>query len=216
MRASHFVFFNFALIGAVASLGSPARCNAADKPPSAGQSPSAAAVPKVGDKAADHALEDVDGKTVRFSEQLKAGPLVVVVLRGWPGYQCPFCTKQVADLLAHARDFESAGAGVMLVYPGPADGLRTHAAEFRKDREFPPQFRLLVDPDYHFAVSHGLRWDAPNETVYPATFVLDRQGVVRFVRVSHEHGGRVAAKEIIEVLSSLEGRRDDRGKGGER
>ena len=173
------------------------RCMGAAKPTS---SP-APATPSVGDKAADHVLKDVDGKDVRLSDQLKSGPVVVVVLRGWPGYQCPFCTAQFADLLGHADEFKAARASVLLVYPGPARGLREHAAEFRKSRELPANFRLLVDPDYAFSTAHGLRWDAPGETVYPATFVLDREGVVRFARVSHEHGGRVAATEVIEFLS---------------
>jgi len=198
-----FLFITGALFVAATTASPSAQSRAADQPSASEQT--SAAVPKVGDKAADHTLDDVDGKPVRFSEQLKNGPLVVVVLRGWPGYQCPFCTKQVADLLAHAKGFESAKASVMLVYPGPAEGLRAHAGDFRKGRDFPSPFRLLVDPDYHFAASHGLRWDAPGETVYPATFVIDRQGVVRFAQVSHEHGGRVAAQEILDALSSLDG-----------
>jgi peroxiredoxin len=157
----------------------------------------------VGDKAADHELTDVDGKTVRLSDELKLGPVVVVVLRGWPGYQCPFCTAQFADLLAHAADFQAAHSEVLVVYPGPTDGLREHAAEFRKNRELPADFRLLVDPDYTFSSAHGLRWDAPGETVYPATFVLDQDGVVRFAKVSHEHGGRTSAKDILAALASL-------------
>jgi peroxiredoxin len=146
---------------------------------------------------------DVDGNAVRLSDELKAGPVVIVVLRGWPGYQCPFCTAQFADLLGDAKDFEAAGARVLVIYPGPADRLREHAKEFQRDRMLPACFRLLVDPDEAFATAHGLRWDAPHETVYPATFVLDREGVVRFARVSHEHGGRVEAKEIVEALASL-------------
>ena len=212
MRTAYSLFLTGALISAVVGLGSSRGLAGEKQDPT--EKPPAASVPKVGDKAADHTLDDVDGKPVRFSEQLKAGPLVVVVLRGWPGYQCPFCTKQVADLLAHAKEFDAAGARVMLVYPGSADGLQAHAAEFRKGREFPAHFRLLVDPDYRFAAAHGLRWDAPNETVYPATFVLDRQGVVRFARVSHEHGGRVAAKEILRVLSSLDGQKGEAGTRG--
>jgi peroxiredoxin len=177
-------------------------CMAAEKPTTS-PAPAAAIPPKVGDKAADHVLMDVDGNKVRLSDQLKTGSVVVVVLRGWPGYQCAFCTAQFADLLAHADDFKASRATVLMVYPGPANGLREHAAEFRKERELPAHFRLLVDPDYAFSTAHGLRWDGPHETVYPATFVLDREGVVRFARVSHEHGGRVAAKEVLQSLSSL-------------
>jgi peroxiredoxin len=188
----------FALILAASSPG----CTKAEKP-MASPARTAALPPMVGDMAADHVLMDVDGNSVRLSDQLKKGPVVVVVLRGWPGYQCPFCTAQFGDLLGHAGDFKAAQASVLLVYPGPSDGLREHAAKFRKDRQLPDHFRLLVDPDYAFAAAHGLRWDAPRETVYPATFVLDREGIIRFAHVSHEHGGRVMAQEIIEVLSSL-------------
>ena len=195
-----------AVLLAVCSL----RCMGAAKPTTKPTTSPAPAVPRVGDKAADHVLKDVDGKEVRLSDQLKTGPVVVVVLRGWPGYQCPFCTAQFADLLGHADEFAAARASVLLVYPGPARGLREHAAEFRKSRELPANFRLLVDPDFAFSTAHGLRWDAPGETVYPATFVLDRAGVVRFARVSHEHGGRVAAKEVIEFLSTS-GKGDGKG-----
>jgi peroxiredoxin len=176
----------------------------AAEPQAPGDAPSTRpATPQVGDKATDHALADLDGNVIRFSDELKSGPLVIVVLRGWPGYQCPFCTKQFGDLLTHAHDFEAAHAQVLAIYPGPTDGLREHAKDFLKNRPLPSNFKLLVDPDYAFAASHGLRWDAPNETVYPATFILDRAGVVRFAHVSHEHGGRVPAADMLAALASL-------------
>lgn len=198
------VQFGF-LVQVVAIIGalSAPECLAADKAITTGCATTMPSTPKVGDKAADHVLADVEGEQVRLSDQLKAGPAVVVVLRGWPGYQCPYCTKQFGDLLTHADDFRSAGARVLVVYPGPADGLREHAREFEKNRPIPDNFRLLVDPDYAFSKAHGLRWDAAGETVYPATFVLDRGGVVRFTHVSHEHGDRAATKDVLAALASL-------------
>ena len=50
-----------------------------------------AAPPTVGDKAPDFALSTVEGKSVRLSEVISKGPVVLLVLRGYPGYQCPFC-----------------------------------------------------------------------------------------------------------------------------
>ena len=50
---------------------------------------------------------------------------------------------------------------------------------------------------------YGLRWDAPDETAYPSTIVIDRQGIVRFVEISHSHGNRSAAPEILAVLQGL-------------
>src|SRR5215469_9168178 len=88
-----------------------------EKPAHSGQ-------PAVGDAAKDFALDTMDGKTVRLSELTKKGPVVLVVLRGWVGYQCPICTRQVGELRAHANELSDAGANVVLVYPGPAQGLK--------------------------------------------------------------------------------------------
>ena len=49
----------------------------------------AAEIPKVGDKAPDFTLRSLDDKTVRLSELTAKGNVVLFVLRGWPGYQCP-------------------------------------------------------------------------------------------------------------------------------
>src|SRR5215510_9057230 len=88
-----------------------------------------AAPPKVGDKAPDFALRTLDDKTVRLSDLTATGKVVLVVLRGWPGYQCPLCTRQVQDYIASASAFATAKARVVMVYPGPAEDLKAHAAE---------------------------------------------------------------------------------------
>jgi hypothetical protein len=90
----------------------------------------AAASPTVGDKAPDFALTTVEGKSVRLSEAISQGPVVLVVLRGYPGYQCPFCNRQVQDFLQKSQAFVEAGARVVMVYPGPPQDLRLRAMEF--------------------------------------------------------------------------------------
>ena len=109
---------------------------------------------------------------------------MLVVLRGWPGYQCPICTAQFADLRKHADDFAAAHARVLLVYPGPADQLKAHAKAFVKQGAMPAGFSFLIDPGYVFTNAWNLRWDAPKETAYPSSFVIDSSGVVRFQKVS--------------------------------
>ena len=86
---------------------------------------------------------------------------------------------------------------------GPADRLNEHAKEFFKDKELSDVFRLLVDPDFKFTDAYGLRWNAPHETAYPSTFVIDRQNVVRFAKVSKSHGDRASTVEVVKVLSQL-------------
>ena len=160
-------------------------------------------IPTVGQKAVDFTLRTVDGQSVRLSEETKRGPVVLVVLRGWPGYQCPFCTRQFGDYLSHAAQFEERRAHVLFVYPGPSTGLEEHARAFTTNRELPAVFRLLVDPDYTFTTSYGLRWDAPGETAYPTTFVIGSDGLVAFARTSRSHGERVPALDVLKALSTM-------------
>ena len=157
--------------------------------------------PKVGDHARDFTLQSLDGATVRLSEEVARGPLVLVVLRGWPGYQCPFCTRQFGDYLANATKFEKSGARVLFVYPGPGDGLKAHAEAFTSSTAIPAAFRILLDPDYTFTQAYGLRWDAPKETAYPSTFVLDRNGTVTFAQTSRAHGDRVPTDVVLKALA---------------
>lgn len=153
--------------------------------------------PDVGDVAADFTLSSLAGPAVRFSEYAAAGPVVLVVLRGWPGYDCPFCTRQFSDYLAGADDLKEAGLRVLFVYPGPAAELREHARAFTAERSLPAHFTLVLDPDYTFTKLYGLRWDAPNETAYPATFVVDSGRRVQFARISRAHGGRTPVSDVL-------------------
>ena len=159
--------------------------------------------PAVGQKAPDFTLTSLDGARVRLVEEVARGPVVLVVLRGFPTYQCPFCTRQFGDYLAHGGDFDSSGARVLFVYPGPAEGLNEHAKALVAERPLPASYRILMDPDYAFTLAYNLRWDAPKETAYPSTFVIDRKGTVAFARTSRAHGDRVPAADVLQALAAL-------------
>jgi peroxiredoxin len=167
------------------------------------QPATAPAVRAVGAEATDFVLESLGGRSVRLFDQTKQGPVVLVVLRGWPGYQCPICTRQVADLMSHEKQFADAGAQVLLVYPGPSDQLKAHANEFVDPTTMPENFHFLIDPDYKFTNAYGLRWNAPRETAYPSTFVIDNKKIIRLAKVSRNHGDRVTATEILKALDAM-------------
>ncbi len=163
-----------------------------------------AAPPKSGDKAPDFELKTLDDQSVRLSNLTTTGKVVLVVLRGWPGYQCPLCTRQVQDYVASEAGFASAKARVVMVYPGPSDDLKAHATEFLKSKQWPKEFIYLIDPDFTMVNAYGLLWEAPGETAYPSTFILDQKGVIRFAKISHEHGNRTRATDIIEAVKRLD------------
>jgi len=156
--------------------------------------------PKVGTKAKDFELLNLAGGETKLSKLTADGPVVLVVLRGYPGYQCPFCNTQVAEFLGKADEFKKAGAKVVFVYPGSADGLKQHAEEFTKTKTIPAHVAFLLDPDYMFANAYGLRWEERSETAYPSTFVIDGELKVKFARISHTHGDRASAADVLKAL----------------
>ena len=106
------------------------------------------------------------------------------------------------DFVEHASDFAAKHVTVLLVYPGPPADLDQHAKEFlAKEANLPSNIMLVVDPDYTVTNMYGLRWNAPHETAYPSTFILDQKGMVLFEKISHSHGDRLSAQDALDHLS---------------
>ena len=167
------------------------------------QTSPAATTPVVGDAAPNFTLNTLEDKPVELKQLTAKKPVVLVVLRGWPGYQRPICTRQVQDFTRKAADFAARGAQVVMVYPGPAADLKTHAAEFLQNKEWPRDFLFVIDPDYTFTNVYGLRWDAKSETAYPSTFIIATDNKVRFAHVSKQHGDRVDSTAALKALEDL-------------
>lgn len=161
------------------------------------------AMPAAGDTAPDFTLARLDGKKIQLSALAKAGPVVVLMLRGWVGYQCPICNRQVGDFISHAKDLEAAGANVVLIYPGAADTVQAKAEDFVTGKTIPANMHFVVDPDLATVNAYHLRWDAPNETAYPSTFLVDTGSVIRFAKISRSHGDRSSAADVLAEIAKL-------------
>ncbi|WP_182870415.1 redoxin domain-containing protein [Rhodopirellula sp. JC639] len=164
----------------------------------------------VGDKAPDFELP-IQGRNdyVTLSQLNADGPVVVVVLRGFPGYQCPICNRQVGAMANRAKTLSSAlgdrPGRVVLVYPGEdsdAD-LERRAKQFLGARRLPESLVLVRDPGMEMITSWGLRWDARRETAYPAAYVIGVGRRVAWSKVSDSHGGRASVEEILRALKNL-------------
>ena len=162
-----------------------------------------AQTPAMGSEAPDFALSTPAGKPIRLSQYTAPGMTVLVVLRGFPGYQCPYCEKQAHDFIEHTSAFAAKKVNILLVYPGPPAELDQRAKEFlAKQADLPPNIKLVIDPDYTMTKLYGLRWNAPQETAYPATFLLDRHRKILFEKISHSHGDRTTAQEVLAQIVS--------------
>jgi len=144
----------------------------------------AAETPDIGQKAPDFTLSTLEGHTLSLSGLTSKGTVVLIVLRGFPGYQCPYCQRQVHDFVTSSDRLAAFGVQVLLVYPGPPADLDKRAKEFlAKQNELPANLHLVIDPDYKFTNQYGLRWDAPKETAYLFDTRRDRGAMKSFLRL---------------------------------
>jgi peroxiredoxin len=166
-------------------------------------SASAQTPPATGSKAPNFTLATPTGHSISLADMRAKGTVVLVLLRGYPGYQCPYCVKQVHDFVEHSADFAGKKANVLFVYPGPPAALDQHAKEFlTKQANLPANINLVIDPDYKMTNLYGLRWDAPQETAYASTFILDKAGTILFEKISHSHGDRTSAEDVLARLKT--------------
>jgi peroxiredoxin len=176
----------------------------------------AARAPKVGDKAPEFTLNDPLGRAVSLAGELAQGPVVLIFYRGeW----CPYCNVLLRTYGLRAADFTRRGARLVAVSPQTPDNSLTMAE--KHNLEFP----VLSDAGGDVIGTYGLKYDVTAHDLYkaggadlatfngegnwilpaPAVFVLDREGIVRFVSVNGDYTQRAEPDEVLAALDSLAG-----------
>ncbi|SDL20673.1 peroxiredoxin-like family protein [Kriegella aquimaris] len=172
---------------------------------------------KIGQKAPGFELPNPEGKPISLDSLLDKGPVVVTFYRGdW----CPYCNLQLRALQARLGDIHALGATLVAISPQVPDGSMT------KDEISEIDFIVLSDQDAKVASQYGVAWQVPeflkehmrvdrnlelekinngNGSVLPipATFVLERDGVVTWRYVNVDYRTRSEPEEIIEALQNL-------------
>jgi peroxiredoxin len=163
--------------------------------------PTFAGVPRIGDQAPDFTLPAVNGGELTLSSLTAHGSVVLVVLRGYPGYQCPFSQQQFEAYEQAAASFAVAGAEVVFVYPGTGgQDLLKNARQLAGPLGLPAHTHMVVDPDYQFTTQYGLRWQAADQTAYPSTFLVSRKGLVFFAHTGRTSSDQTPATEALAAL----------------
>ena len=164
--------------------------------------------PKEGSKIGEITGTTLNGADFSLLKMIEKGSVVLVMLRGYPGKQCPVCSTQVAGYIAKAEAFEEErNTPVIFIYPGKVSDLDKRASEFtaplEKEVDLPGNFTFLLDQDFEITNQLKLRWDKAGETAYPAAFVIDHDGYIQYAKVSDNHGDRATADEILEFLDII-------------
>lgn len=153
-------------------------------------------------------LVDTAGQPKILGEMAPGKFLVVVMTRGYNGAVCPYCSSQVARMIAKYQEIVDRNAEVILIYPVESEAERARYDEFlgklnsldQRGAETPPPFPVLLDVGLKVVDTLGIRKDLSK----PATYILDPAGSVRFAYVGTTLNDRPSVKAITQQLEKLQ------------
>ncbi|GLZ38401.1 peroxiredoxin-like family protein [Actinokineospora sp. NBRC 105648] len=173
----------------------------------------------LGATAPDFTLPNAVGDPVRLADRLATGPVVLTFYRGtW----CPYCNIELNAYQEALPALRAEGAHVIAVSPqAPDDSL-----EMRDKHDL--EFDVLSDLGQEVLTAYRVRFVFPAAAVphlldatakalakqqpdgdwslpVPATFVLDREGVVRARHVSMAYRTRMEPAEALRVVREING-----------
>lgn len=162
-------------------------------------------------------LKDADGATVRLSDLLAAGP---VVLNFYRGVWCPYCNLDVQALEGYASEIAATGAALVAITPQTAANSRKLIAAHGLS------FPILSDPGNAVAEQYGLRYRLPTYLIdvykqlgvdltvingddswtlpIPGRFVIDRQGRIQYAEAHPDYTRRPEPEDLLHVLRGLQ------------
>jgi peroxiredoxin len=172
---------------------------------------------KVGDSVQDFILMDAHGNPVRLWDLLKHGPTVISFYRGgW----CVYCDIELRGLQRIFPRIQELGASLIAISPQLPDN--SMLTEEKLQLKFP----VLSDVGNVVAKRLGIVFELPpslvklyrgfghelaqmngptgaKELPVPATFVIDRNGIIRLAFIDEDYTKRLDPEGIIATLRRL-------------
>lgn len=171
---------------------------------------------RVGDPAPDFTLPNAKGRDVTLSALLADGPVVLTWYRGgW----CPYCNIQLAAYRDALPAIEAAGGQLVAISPELPDKAADTVDAQNLD------FTVLSDVGNAVAGEYGIAYRLPDPLIeaftgrldLPAyngdeswslplavTYVVDRDGVIRYAFVDEDYKKRAEPADIVAALQALE------------
>jgi peroxiredoxin len=180
--------------------------------------PGTAGLP-IGETAPDFTLPNQRGDTVRLADRLSRGPVVLSFYRGvwWP-----YCNLELAALAKELPVIRSLGADLMAISPELPDNTLTMAekhaipidilsdATSEVLKKYRLWFAVPAEVKALYLEKFGMdlakyngegRWELP----VPATYVLDRDGIIRAGEADPDYTVRMEPSDILSALRDLAG-----------
>ncbi len=167
----------------------------------------------VGEQAPDFTAKDSKGNKVNLSKELKKGDVVLIFYRGqW----CPFCNKQLSNLNDSLTLISSKGATLIAITPETMENVGKTIGKTKASFPIISDDNLAIMKMYrvNFQVDnatqekykkYGIDFMAANGSnganlPVPATYVIGKNGKVKYVFFNPDYRLRPSVKDIADHL----------------
>ncbi|MEO0511908.1 MAG: peroxiredoxin-like family protein [Planctomycetota bacterium] len=170
----------------------------------------------IGTSAPDATLFDAEGSEVALTSFYENGPVVVVFYRGgW----CTYCNQSLAAWQSQIDSLTEAGGTLVAISPEKPDETAT------TQEKAAASFTILSDANFEAADGFKLRFRLEENTItayrgygidlaehnangewelpHSGTFVIDRDGVIRWASASEDYSVRPDPAEVIAFVAML-------------
>jgi peroxiredoxin len=155
---------------------------------------------------------DTAGKPVDLGQYRGRSHVVLVVTRGnttrsipsgYDGNICVYCATQTSRLIANYKAIDERGAEVVVVFPikqaADSGSLQKFEQSVQRDKVGEAPFPLVLDVELRAVDRLGIRADLAK----PATYILDKDGQLRFAYVGATVADRPSVQSILEQLDAI-------------
>lgn len=169
---------------------------------------------KNGDVAPNFTAKDSEGKSINLKQLLKQNKSVVLFF--YRGQWCPYCNKHIKDLQDSLQSLNAKGAYIVGVTP------ETDASISKTKEKTRASFSLISDIGYKIMKDYKVDYimeeslaskyktygidvaknNGSTEAVLPvpATYIIGKDGKIKFVQFDTDYKRRASVKEILALL----------------
>lgn len=148
-------------------------------------------------------FQTVEKQELNLTDYENKKNVVLVFTRGLgsAGTLCPFCLTQTSRFISNYSKFTAKNAEVVVVFPGPSGKVAEFADKAAKEASGSKvPFPLVLDEALAQVAALGIEGDLAK----PSTYILDKQGKVRFAYVGSHTGDRPSVNALLAQLDAIE------------
>ena len=152
-------------------------------------------------------FSDPAGNEVKLADIMTKDYLVLVITRGWYGGVCFYCASQTSRWARRFDELEPYNAQLAVIFPTESAEEAVKIDELEKrikkgkitNEEIP--YPILLDINLSSVDQLGIRSDLAK----PSTYIIDREGRVRFAYVGESIADRPTVDSVLKQLAQLGG-----------